>query len=628
MRTLIVMLLLLPVVALAQEALPLLPVEIGAYAPVLNPGAQQTPIDPLHVVRTTDGYLHAWDRATQRYVRMRRDGFVVASWGAALADPLAMAVDDSGFVYFADGTDLFRYDRSGGLILRESQNGSSPEDYRDITAMACDRQGNLWYGQPELGQTFVRSLSTAELRPNRTISISTYLPTAGITEFATVDHLACDARGNVFVVDLGSRHTYMFGIAGDADWCLPDTDHPDAVRDPRLVAADDEGSCYILEQNFNLTKVRLDGEPLAFREAREWGAVFAGEMVAITAGLDGSLMIAETVAEGGHHGVFHDCGFPPAMSAITDIPADQGGRVRLTWSASALDLVARPGLVTGYALYRRQPGATAAWEPPVDPAKAMEGWDVLGTVPARGDASYSYVAATFVDSTAAGGIGWSVFVVSAVTAHSLFFDAPADSGYSVDNLAPTVPVALAVTETPAGLVLTWFPSYAPDFGWYGIYRGAAPDFAPGDPLATFASSVPSTFTDTSVQPGETWYYRVGAFDVHGMFSGFSEAVGANRVSAVEAVPGAVMLRGNAPNPFNPRTRLSFYVPTAVAVTLDIHDAAGRRVVRLLDGVMAEGWHEVDWSGVDAAGRAQPSGLYFSRLQAGDEVRTGKMILNR
>jgi hypothetical protein len=57
------------------------------------------------------------------------------------------------------------------------------------------------------------------------------------------------------------------------------------------------------------------------------------------------------------------------------------------------------------------------------------------------------------------------------------------------------------------------------------------------------------------------------------------------------------------------------------VTVSIHDVTGRLVERLVSGVRPAGEHEVRW---DA--KAQPSGIYFYRLEAGDVVQTRKMVL--
>ena len=96
----------------------------------------------------------------------------------------------------------------------------------------------------------------------------------------------------------------------------------------------------------------------------------------------------------------------------------------------------------------------------------------------------------------------------------------------------------------------------------------------------------------------------------------------------EAPPAHLVLHGAVPNPFNPRTVIRFAVPAEQHVRLDVHGVDGRLVRRLLDGRVGAGLHDVTWDGRDDAGREVASGVYFHRLVAGGEVRTGKMILAR
>ena len=103
------------------------------------------------------------------------------------------------------------------------------------------------------------------------------------------------------------------------------------------------------------------------------------------------------------------------------------------------------------------------------------------------------------------------------------------------------------------------------------------------------------------------------------------------VSAVDDLPRAAragpVLLPAAPNPFNPRTQIRFRLETAGPVTLRIYDLAGRLVRTLVDGGALEaGLHEVSWEGRSDQGRTLASGLYFPRLQVGDEVRTGRVVL--
>ncbi len=94
-----------------------------------------------------------------------------------------------------------------------------------------------------------------------------------------------------------------------------------------------------------------------------------------------------------------------------------------------------------------------------------------------------------------------------------------------------------------------------------------------------------------------------------------------------ALPTAFALDDPVPNPFNPMTRLSFALPRAANVQLDVFDLRGRLVRSLLQGrAMAAGRHEVVWQGEDNAGRAVSGGVYFYRLQAGDFSMTKRMTL--
>ncbi len=92
------------------------------------------------------------------------------------------------------------------------------------------------------------------------------------------------------------------------------------------------------------------------------------------------------------------------------------------------------------------------------------------------------------------------------------------------------------------------------------------------------------------------------------------------------VPDALDLSGNYPNPFNPATTIAFAVPSEGPVRLTVFDARGRQVRTLVDEAMLPGRHEVDWDGRDGDGRLLAGGVYYHRLEAGGEVRVGKMVL--
>lgn len=96
----------------------------------------------------------------------------------------------------------------------------------------------------------------------------------------------------------------------------------------------------------------------------------------------------------------------------------------------------------------------------------------------------------------------------------------------------------------------------------------------------------------------------------------------------EKLPGFV-LRGNFPNPFNPRTTIGYHLSQPSQVDLQIFDSAGRLVVILESGNMKPaGDHHSLWDGKDLSGLEVASGAYFYRLQINGSADTGKMTLVR
>jgi hypothetical protein len=87
-------------------------------------------------------------------------------------------------------------------------------------------------------------------------------------------------------------------------------------------------------------------------------------------------------------------------------------------------------------------------------------------------------------------------------------------------------------------------------------------------------------------------------------------------------PVSFQLVGNYPNPFNPTTRLVFEVASAQPVRLAVYDVLGREVAVLVEAsVYPVGRHEVVFDGGDL-----PSGVYFSRLEAGSFTQVRPMML--
>ena len=78
-----------------------------------------------------------------------------------------------------------------------------------------------------------------------------------------------------------------------------------------------------------------------------------------------------------------------------------------------------------------------------------------------------------------------------------------------------------------------------------------------------------------------------------------------------------------PNPFNSTTTINFNVDLKSEISLQVFDLSGRIVGSLLDGVIDQGSHSVEWSAADLA-----TGLYLVNLQNGRQSVTRKIALIR
>lgn len=307
-----------------------------------------------------------------------------------------------------------------------------------------------------------------------------------------------------------------------------------------------------------------------------------------------------------------------ALLSVEDVGNDQGRRVRLRWRRHPLDRASAPQPVTGYRVYRRV-GAQLVVQEGMELMPPGE-WDLVTSVGSGGDPSYSLLVDTLCDSTDSG-ICWSTFVVRATTADPFaYFNSEPDSGYSVDNLPPPAPAALAVAYSPGGNELLWSETVVEDLRGYRVYRGGDPQFEPaeGELLGETGSL---GWSDPAPDP-YGFHYLVVAVDLAG---NESEITRPQTVTAVDT-PERLALEGPFPNPFNPSTTLRFTLPRAGRARLEVLDVAGKLVDVPFDERVEAGTRELRWHGVDRQGRAVASGTYFARLVHADGVVAQPMVL--
>ena len=97
---------------------------------------------------------------------------------------------------------------------------------------------------------------------------------------------------------------------------------------------------------------------------------------------------------------------------------------------------------------------------------------------------------------------------------------------------------------------------------------------------------------------------------------------------VERPPQYNWLVGNYPNPFNPSTRIHFWLKEDCHVRLDVYNSRGQKVRTLVNETLPIGQHDIVFDGTDDNGRSLASGVYFTRMQSGKYHRVRKMVLSK
>jgi hypothetical protein len=441
-------------------------------------------------------------------------------------------------------------------------------------------------------------------------------------------------------------------------------------RMPAMVS-DGEGGLIITWKdrrvgNYDIYAQRLDGDG---NIKWSWGSdgipvCSAGnyqyDPVIATDGSGGALIAWEDTRLTGYYDIFAQrmerngrWGYPaPAITAVRDVPGDQGGYVNLAWDASRLDpwpaeeiyhYTVWRAIEETEALMLARNGAPILRSPSEIAPDIQEGairmetlggeefyWEMISTVEAYYIEHYSEVEETLFDSTGVCKEYHYFQVIAHNVEPSIFWISEPDSGYSVDNLSPCPPLGLGGEQqySPEGLQLTWDQNSEADMYNYNIYRGTEEGFVPG-PGNLIASPCDTTFFDSDWRWDSGYWYKVAAVDIHGNESDYA-VLGSDQITGDEdpKLPAVNFMAQNYPNPFNPVTTIRFGLKEAGHVKLTIYDTAGRRVSVLLDERRPAGRYQVDWTGKNELGNNSASGVYFYMLEANGFSQRRKMVLLR
>jgi len=132
----------------------------------------------------------------------------------------------------------------------------------------------------------------------------------------------------------------------------------------------------------------------------------------------------------------------------------------------------------------------------------------------------------------------------------------------------------------------------------------------------------------AVAPYQTKYYMAGIQMLPLVTIDAVVRIGAGSTSGVEPPRVGIFELRTAPNPFNPRTTVSFTVEPAGAATVDVLTVDGRRVRRLFDGSLAAGPWSTDWDGRDDRGRTVAAGVYLVAVRGAAGTASTRVALVR
>jgi hypothetical protein len=100
----------------------------------------------------------------------------------------------------------------------------------------------------------------------------------------------------------------------------------------------------------------------------------------------------------------------------------------------------------------------------------------------------------------------------------------------------------------------------------------------------------------------------------------------DKTTGEEGLPQVFSLDQNYPNPFNPTTTIKYALKEDVKVSLKVYNTLGQEVRTLVNEDQTAGFKEIMWDGKSNTGSVVPTGLYIYRIQAGNFVKSNKMML--
>lgn len=83
-----------------------------------------------------------------------------------------------------------------------------------------------------------------------------------------------------------------------------------------------------------------------------------------------------------------------------------------------------------------------------------------------------------------------------------------------------------------------------------------------------------------------------------------------------------------PNPFTNHTSIEYHLLTSQFVQISLYNSIGQKVNTIASSVESSGKHSHSWNGTDMNGQLLPTGMYTFTIQAGQQTKSGKILLQQ
>jgi len=133
------------------------------------------------------------------------------------------------------------------------------------------------------------------------------------------------------------------------------------------------------------------------------------------------------------------------------------------------------------------------------------------------------------------------------------------------------------------------------------------------------------YVDEDAINGITYWYKLEDVD----YTGNSKLHGpVSATPYMDQVATQFRLYPACPNPFNPMTVIRYDLSGNEWVSITIYDLLGNQINTLVDRFQSPGSYRIEWNGFNNRGQNVSAGVYFIRLQSGNNTAVQKCLVTR